>query len=115
VSQLFHPTLLQRPALHPSAWWRRRPRWIAGFDRAKCVVGEASRSAKTAASIRRRGLSALRAGSARHRHAVVIGADGFGIAKDGEHWIKIRMGRVVIGDDVRSAPTPHRSRAIDDT
>jgi len=32
---------------------------------------------------------------------VVIGADGFGIAMDGDHWIKIpQIGRVVIGNDV---------------
>ncbi|MDT8992085.1 UDP-3-O-(3-hydroxymyristoyl)glucosamine N-acyltransferase [Curvibacter sp. APW13] len=32
---------------------------------------------------------------------VVIGADGFGFAKDGEQWVKIeQLGAVVIGDDV---------------
>ena len=32
---------------------------------------------------------------------VVIGADGFGFARDGSHWIKQpQLGRVVIGDDV---------------
>lgn len=32
---------------------------------------------------------------------VVIGGDGFGIAKDGDHWIKIpQIGSVRIGDDV---------------
>jgi UDP-3-O-[3-hydroxymyristoyl] glucosamine N-acyltransferase len=31
----------------------------------------------------------------------VIGADGFGFARDGERWVKIpQIGRVVIGDDV---------------
>ena len=31
----------------------------------------------------------------------VIGADGFGLAKDGERWVKIpQVGRVVIGNDV---------------
>jgi UDP-3-O-[3-hydroxymyristoyl] glucosamine N-acyltransferase len=32
---------------------------------------------------------------------VVIGADGFGFAMDGDHWIKVpQIGRVVIGNDV---------------
>jgi UDP-3-O-[3-hydroxymyristoyl] glucosamine N-acyltransferase len=32
---------------------------------------------------------------------VVVGGDGFGYVKDGEHWIKVpQLGRVVIGDDV---------------
>lgn len=32
---------------------------------------------------------------------VVIGADGFGFAKDGEQWVKIeQLGAVVVGDDV---------------
>ncbi len=32
---------------------------------------------------------------------VVIGADGFGFALDGDHWVKIpQIGRVLIGDDV---------------
>ncbi len=32
---------------------------------------------------------------------VVIGADGFGFAVEGDHWLKIpQIGRVVIGDDV---------------
>lgn len=48
---------------------------------------------------------------------VVIGADGFGIAKDGERWIKIpQVGRVVIGDDVEiGANTTIDRGAIDDT
>jgi UDP-3-O-[3-hydroxymyristoyl] glucosamine N-acyltransferase len=47
----------------------------------------------------------------------VIGADGFGIAFEGEHWIKIpQTGRVVIGDDVEiGANTTIDRGAIDDT
>ena len=47
----------------------------------------------------------------------VIGADGFGFAKDGDHWVKIpQIGRVVIGDDVEiGANTSIDRGALDDT
>jgi UDP-3-O-[3-hydroxymyristoyl] glucosamine N-acyltransferase len=47
----------------------------------------------------------------------VIGADGFGIAKEDGRWIKIpQIGRVVIGDDVEiGANTTIDRGAIDDT
>jgi len=48
---------------------------------------------------------------------VVIGADGFGIAMDGERWLKIpQIGRVAIGDDVEiGANTTIDRGALDDT
>ena len=48
---------------------------------------------------------------------VVIGSDGFGIAMDGERWIKVpQIGRVVIGDDVEiGANTTVDRGAIGDT
>jgi UDP-3-O-[3-hydroxymyristoyl] glucosamine N-acyltransferase len=48
---------------------------------------------------------------------VVIGADGFGIALDGDHWIKVpQVGHVRIGDDVEiGANTTIDRGAIDDT
>ena len=48
---------------------------------------------------------------------VVIGADGFGIAMDEGHWIKIpQIGRVVIGNDVEiGANTTIDRGALDDT
>jgi len=48
---------------------------------------------------------------------VVIGADGFGIAMDGERWIKVpQIGRVVIGNDVEiGANTTVDRGAMDDT
>ena len=48
---------------------------------------------------------------------VVIGADGFGIALDGDHWIKIpQIGRVVIGNDVEiGANTTIDRGALNDT
>jgi UDP-3-O-[3-hydroxymyristoyl] glucosamine N-acyltransferase len=47
----------------------------------------------------------------------VIGADGFGMARDGERWTKIpQVGRVVIGDDVEiGANTTIDRGALDDT
>jgi UDP-3-O-[3-hydroxymyristoyl] glucosamine N-acyltransferase len=47
----------------------------------------------------------------------IIGGDGFGFAKDGEHWIKIRqIGRVIIGNDVEiGANTSIDRGALDDT
>ena len=48
---------------------------------------------------------------------VVIGADGFGIAREEEGWIKIpQVGRVIIGDDVEiGANTTVDRGALDDT
>ncbi|MDO8413580.1 MAG: UDP-3-O-(3-hydroxymyristoyl)glucosamine N-acyltransferase [Gallionellaceae bacterium] len=47
----------------------------------------------------------------------VIGADGFGLAMDGDHWLKIpQIGRVRIGDDVEiGANTTIDRGALDDT
>lgn len=47
----------------------------------------------------------------------VIGADGFGLAKEGESWLKIpQIGRVVIGDDVEiGANTTIDRGALEDT
>jgi UDP-3-O-[3-hydroxymyristoyl] glucosamine N-acyltransferase len=48
---------------------------------------------------------------------VVIGADGFGVAKDGASWVKVpQLGGVVIGDDVEvGANTTIDRGAIDET
>lgn len=48
---------------------------------------------------------------------VVIGADGFGFARDGDHWNPIpQLGRVVLGDDVEvGANTTIDRGTIDDT
>ncbi|HUP28755.1 MAG TPA: UDP-3-O-(3-hydroxymyristoyl)glucosamine N-acyltransferase [Usitatibacter sp.] len=48
---------------------------------------------------------------------VVIGADGFGMARDGDHWLKIpQVGAVRIGDDVEvGANTTIDRGALDDT
>ena len=48
---------------------------------------------------------------------VVIGADGFGLSKDGDTWLKVpQIGSVVIGDDVEiGANTTIDRGALDDT
>ena len=48
---------------------------------------------------------------------VVIGADGFGLAREGERWIKVpQIGRVLVGDDVEiGANTTIDRGALDDT
>lgn len=47
----------------------------------------------------------------------VVGADGFGMAHDGERWLKIpQIGRVLVGDDVEiGANTTIDRGALDDT
>ena len=47
----------------------------------------------------------------------VLGADGFGLARDGERWVKIpQLGRVVLGDDVEvGASTTIDRGALKDT
>jgi UDP-3-O-[3-hydroxymyristoyl] glucosamine N-acyltransferase len=62
--------------------------------------------------------SACRLGQRALVHSgTVIGADGFGIARDGDRWHKIpQIGRVVIGDDVEiGANTCIDRGALDDT
>lgn len=48
---------------------------------------------------------------------VVIGADGFGLAQENQHWLKIpQIGRVLIGDDVEiGANTTIDRGALEDT
>ncbi|VAW74448.1 UDP-3-O-[3-hydroxymyristoyl] glucosamine N-acyltransferase [hydrothermal vent metagenome] len=48
---------------------------------------------------------------------VVIGSDGFGIAKDGEEWVKVpQLGRVIVGNNVEiGANTTIDRGALDDT
>ncbi|WP_163144667.1 UDP-3-O-(3-hydroxymyristoyl)glucosamine N-acyltransferase, partial [Arhodomonas sp. KWT] len=47
----------------------------------------------------------------------VIGADGFGFARDGERWEKVpQLGRVILGDDVEIGANSTVDRgALDDT
>lgn len=80
---------------------------------AHCVVGAGTRLAPRAVVLDRVTLGAR---CIVHSGAV-IGADGFGFARDGAHWIKVpQLGGVEIGDDVEvGANTTIDRGAIDNT
>lgn len=120
VAQLLHPSIAPSVPVHPSAVLGQDVELGVGvIIHAGCVIGDRVR---------------IGAGSVLHPNVTiyadcvlgqralvhsgaVIGADGFGFAKDGEDWIKIpQVGRVIIGDDVEiGANTTIDRGAIDDT
>ena len=120
VSQLFNPVTLQPSGVHPSAVVSGAAKLGARVSIGpKCVVGEGATIGDD---------SCLYPGVVVYPGCVlgkrvivhagaVIGADGFGIAKEDGRWIKIpQIGRVVIGDDVEiGANTTIDRGAIDDT
>ncbi len=120
VSQLFNPPVVQPPGVHPSAVVSSSARLGARVSIGpKCVVGEGVAIGED---------SCLYPGVVVYPHCVlgarvivhsgvVIGADGFGIAKEEARWVKIpQIGRVVIGDDVEiGANTTIDRGAMDDT
>jgi UDP-3-O-[3-hydroxymyristoyl] glucosamine N-acyltransferase len=120
VSQLFNPVTLQAPGVHPSAVVSGAAKLGARVSIGpKCVVGEGVTLGDD---------SCLYPGVVVYPGCVlgarvivhsgaVIGADGFGIAKEDGRWVKIpQIGRVVIGDDVEiGANTTIDRGAIDDT
>jgi UDP-3-O-[3-hydroxymyristoyl] glucosamine N-acyltransferase len=120
VSQLFNPVTLQAPGVHPSAVVSGAAKLGARVSIGPmCVVGEGVTIGDD---------SCLYPGAVVYPGCVlgarvivhsgaVIGADGFGIAKEDGRWIKIpQIGRVVIGDDVEiGANTTIDRGAIDDT
>ena len=84
-----------------------------GFVGAGSVIGDATRLHP-----RVTGYAGCTLGARCIVHAgVVIGADGFGFAKDGPHWVKIpQTGGVCIGDDVEiGANTTIDRGALSDT
>jgi UDP-3-O-[3-hydroxymyristoyl] glucosamine N-acyltransferase len=120
VSQLFNPLVTQPNGVHPSAVVSEKA--ILGKRvsiGAGCVVGEAVTIGDDSCLYPgvivypgcRLGARVIVHGGA------VIGADGFGIAPDGERWVKIpQIGGVQIGDDVEiGANTTIDRGAIDDT
>ena len=120
LSQLLNPLVSQPAGVHPSAIVSPQARLGAGVSiGAGCVVGEGARlgdgTCLYPSVVVYPGCS-LGARAIVHSGAV-IGADGFGIADDGERWVKIpQIGRVVIGDDVEiGANTTIDRGAIDDT
>ncbi|MFN2643363.1 MAG: UDP-3-O-(3-hydroxymyristoyl)glucosamine N-acyltransferase [Burkholderiales bacterium] len=120
LSQLFNPVVVQEPGIHPSAVVATSAKLGARVSiGAGCVVGDGALVGDDSALYPRvvlyRGAS-IGARAIVHSGAV-IGADGFGIAEDHGHWIKIpQIGSVRIGDDVEiGANTTIDRGAIDDT
>lgn len=123
-----HPdaTVAPTAVVHGEAWVG--PRTVVGenviiargaYVGPGCVLGdgvEIGSNSKLVANVTV--ISHARIGSACLLHAgAVIGADGFGIAWDGQRWIKVpQLGSVVIGDHVEiGANTTIDRGAIDDT
>ena len=121
LSQLFNPQTAQAPGIHPTAVVAATAKLAPGVSvGAGCVVGEGvtigSGSCLYARVVLYRGCG-LGERVILHSGAV-IGADGFGIAKDeAGHWIKIpQIGTVRIGNDVEiGANTTIDRGALDDT
>jgi len=79
----------------------------------ECVVGEDSRLVARVTVLR-----GTRIGRRVLVHpGAVLGADGFGFARDGERWVKVpQLGGVVVGDDVEiGANTTIDRGALEDT
>jgi UDP-3-O-[3-hydroxymyristoyl] glucosamine N-acyltransferase len=120
ASRLFNPLVGQAVGVHPSAQVAASAKLGRGVSvGANCVVGEGvaigDESCLYPGVVVYPGCVI---GARAILHAgVVIGADGFGIAKTPEGWLKIpQIGRVVIGDDVEvGANTTIDRGAIDDT
>lgn len=138
VSALFNPVRAPRPGIHASAVVDPSARISEDVEVGPCaVVGPAATVG--AGSVIGAGCfigDGAAIGSRAHLHSnvtiyhdcvigdrvilhsgVVIGADGFGIAMDDGHWIKVpQIGRVVIGSDVEiGANTTVDRGALDDT
>jgi UDP-3-O-[3-hydroxymyristoyl] glucosamine N-acyltransferase len=120
VSQLFNPTVLQEPGVHPSAVVSSKAslgkRVSIGPG---CVVGDGVTIGDDSCLYPRVVIyPGCTLGKRVVLHSgVVIGADGFGIAPEGGRWVKIpQIGSVRIGDDVEiGANTTVDRGALDDT
>jgi UDP-3-O-[3-hydroxymyristoyl] glucosamine N-acyltransferase len=120
VSQLFNPVVLQASGVHPSAVVSKSASLGKGVAiGAGCVVGDDVVIGEGSCLYPRVVLyPKCVIGKRVVVHAgVVIGADGFGIARDEGRWIKIpQIGAVRIGDDVEiGANTTIDRGALDDT
>ena len=138
VSALFNPPPDVEPGIHPTAQVHTAARVHAGAEVGAYVVvcrdaeiadgavigagsylGEGvriGREARLHAAVTVYRGCTVGARSVIHS-GVVIGADGFGIAFDEDHWVKVpQVGRVRIGDDVEvGANTTIDRGAVDDT
>src|SRR5712691_1630604 len=104
LSQIFNPLTVQAPGVHPSAVVSPTARLGKRISIGPhCVVGDGAAIGDD--SCLYPGVTVypgcLIGARAIVHSGAVIGADGFGIAREGEGWVKIpQIGRVVIGDDV---------------
>lgn len=138
LAALFEPKATHAPGVHPSAdihadTWIASTAYVGAFvsigARSRieegatigpgcvvgedCVVGEGAELVARVTLVKR-----VRLGRRVLVHpGAVIGADGFGIAMDAGHWIKVpQLGGVVIGDDCEiGANTTIDRGAIEDT
>ncbi len=120
VSQLLNPATVQAPGVHPSAVVAPSASLGARVSiGAGCVIGEGVEIGDDTCLYPRVVVyHGCRIGARAILHSgVVIGADGFGIAREAGRWLKIpQIGRVLIGDDVEiGANTTIDRGAIDDT
>ena len=120
VSQLFNPLVRQPAGVHPSAVVAKSAQLGEGVSiGAGCVVGEDVVIGEGSCLYPRVVIySGCKLGQRVIVHSgAVIGADGFGIADDNGHWVKIpQIGSVRIGDDVEiGANTTIDRGALDDT
>ncbi len=120
VSQLFNPLTTQPCGVHPSAAVAPEAKLGARVSiGAGCSIGEAVSIGDD--SCLYPGVvvyAGCRIGARAIIHSgAVIGADGFGIARDAGRWVKIpQIGGVVIGDDVEiGANTTIDRGTMDDT
>ena len=120
VSQLFNPVLVQARGVHPSAVVA--PSAKLGKDVSigpGCVIGDEVVIGDESCLYPRVVIyPRCMLGKRVVMHAgVVIGADGFGIAREDDRWVKIpQIGGVRIGDDVEiGANTTIDRGALDDT
>jgi UDP-3-O-[3-hydroxymyristoyl] glucosamine N-acyltransferase len=138
LAELLHPAAIAEPGVHASAIVEQgadvRPSASVGArchigrgavigDRAAlgpgCAIGAGARIGDDS---RLHALVSVYDGCVMGRRTIVhsgavIGADGFGMAREGEGWRKIpQLGRVLIGDDVEiGANTAIDRGALDDT
>ena len=120
VSQLFNPLVLQAPGVHPSAVVAPSAKLGKGVSvGAGCVIGDDVVIGDGSCLYPRVVIyPKCVIGKRVIVHAgVVIGSDGFGIARDEGRWVKIpQIGGVRIGDDVEiGANTTIDRGALDDT
>jgi len=138
IAGLIHPPAPLRPGIHPTALVDLRARIDTGCEIGPyaivaadavivprcligpaCLIGEGVRMGADCRLLGRVTLErGVRIGARVLVHAgAVIGADGFGLAREGGRWLKVpQVGGVRIGDDVEiGANTTIDRGAMDDT